>query len=277
MNKKTRRILYGILGSAFVFIAGFTTFNNSDMAVHNKYIGAAGYREYLRVENDILSRRDIARQAAINLAIAEQELLEISVPAPSSTGTIPAAVPEPAPVPSAPNSGSSTKAAPKTVKETSSKTVAASRGQATKQTSSSTISKTITVVSNGRTYSISAEERKLFARLVSAEAEGESYAGKLAVATVVINRVTSGTFPGSVTQVIMAKESGYYQFTPVIDGRINNPPSTDAVKAVDQVLGGYRSFSPKVMWFLNPKKSISGWIINKKTYYNTIGNHDFYY
>jgi N-acetylmuramoyl-L-alanine amidase len=134
-----------------------------------------------------------------------------------------------------------------------------------------------TVSGGGRSFRISAEERNLLARLVSAEAEGESYEGKLAVATVVINRVVSGTFPSCVTQVIMGKESGYYQFTPVIDGRINNAPSSDAVKAVDKVLGGYRSFPAKVMWFLNPEKSTSFWIINNKTYFKTIGNHKFYY
>ncbi|MDP4089964.1 MAG: cell wall hydrolase, partial [Bacillota bacterium] len=121
------------------------------------------------------------------------------------------------------------------------------------------------------------EERNLFARLVSAEAAGESYEGKLAVATVVINRVGSGIFPGSITQVIMGQEGGAYQFSPVLDGRINDPPTADALKAVDQVLGGYRSFSSKIMWFLNPQKSTSGWIINNKAYFTSIGNHDFYF
>ena len=42
--------------------------------------------------------------------------------------------------------------------------------------------------------SISTKEKDLFARLVEAEAKGESYEGKVAVATVVLNRVQSPEF-----------------------------------------------------------------------------------
>lgn len=120
-----------------------------------------------------------------------------------------------------------------------------------------------------------AKERDLFYRLVSAETTGEPFEGQLAVATVIINRVKSSNFANSITGVIMDKSWGY-QFTPVLDGRINNPPTASAKKAVDMVLGGYRSFGPEVMWFVNPRKAESPWIVQNRTYFKTIGNHDFY-
>ena len=49
---------------------------------------------------------------------------------------------------------------------------------------------------------LSNEEKDLFARLVEAEAKGESYEGKVAVATVVLNRLESPEFPDTVTNVI---------------------------------------------------------------------------
>jgi spore germination cell wall hydrolase CwlJ-like protein len=118
-------------------------------------------------------------------------------------------------------------------------------------------------------------ERDLFYRLVSAEAAGESFEGQLAVATVIMNRVNSPDYANTITGVIMDKSWGY-QFTPVQDGRINESPTASAKKAVDTVLNGYRSFGPEVLFFLNPKKSVSPWITNNKTFYKTIGNHDYY-
>lgn len=120
------------------------------------------------------------------------------------------------------------------------------------------------------------DEVDLFSRLVSAEATGESFDGQLAVATVIMNRVNSPDFPKTITGVIYDKTWGY-QFTPILDGRINLPASESAKKAVAMVLGGYRSFGADVTYFLNPKKAISTWIINHKTYFETIGNHDFYH
>ena len=50
--------------------------------------------------------------------------------------------------------------------------------------------------------SLSNEEKDLFSRLVEAEAKGESYEGKVAVATVVLNRLDSPEFANTVTEGI---------------------------------------------------------------------------
>jgi N-acetylmuramoyl-L-alanine amidase len=68
----------------------------------------------------------------------------------------------------------------------------------------------------------SAAELDLLARLVRAEAQGEPYQGKVAVAEVVINRTHSPLFPDSITAVINQKG----QFSPVSNGAINKPADT---------------------------------------------------
>jgi len=120
---------------------------------------------------------------------------------------------------------------------------------------------------------ISSHERDLLERLVEAEAGGEPYEGKLAVATVVMNRVNSSQFPNSIHSVIHQKN----QFSPVANGSIKKKASSDSKRAVKQVIDeGYRSFGPEVVYFLNPKIATNKWIIRNRTYVTTIGNHAFY-
>lgn len=75
-------------------------------------------------------------------------------------------------------------------------------------------------------------EVDLLARLIEAEASGESYQAKVAVGAVVINRVQSGEWAPTITDVIYQKYDNYYQFTPVQNGMINKPASDDSIKAV---------------------------------------------
>ena len=84
--------------------------------------------------------------------------------------------------------------------------------------------------------SLSNEERDLFNRLVEAEAKGESYEGKVAVATVVLNRLDSPEFPNTVTEVITQVVGNSYAFSPVQNGEINKPASEEAKQAVEEAL-----------------------------------------
>ena len=79
------------------------------------------------------------------------------------------------------------------------------------------------------------EEVELLARLVSAEAKGEPYAGQVAVAAVVLNRVEHEHFADSIREVIYDKG----QFQPVLNGAINREPSDSAIDAVKAALAGY--------------------------------------
>lgn len=80
----------------------------------------------------------------------------------------------------------------------------------------------------------------LLARLITAEADSESYITKVAVGAVVLNRVKSRIFPSSIQEVIyQVDETGSYQFEPVLNGWINRPASEEAKRAALDALNGY--------------------------------------
>lgn len=114
-------------------------------------------------------------------------------------------------------------------------------------------------------------EVNLLARLVRAEAQGESFAGKVAVAEVVLNRVESDDFPDSIGAVIY--QSG--QFSPVSNGSINKAPDEASIKAVEQALQGSNTVG-KALFFYNYKTATSRWLDSRQTV-TVIGNHTFKY
>lgn len=120
---------------------------------------------------------------------------------------------------------------------------------------------------------LSAADKQLLARLVSAEAKGESYAGKVAVATVVLNRVDSKEFPNTVKEVVYQKVSGHYAFTPVQNGAINKAADKDSIKAVEEAIA-FRGQGKGSLYFYNPKISTSKWIFSRPVTV-TIGKHRF--
>ena len=112
------------------------------------------------------------------------------------------------------------------------------------------------------------------AKIVHAEAQGELHDGKVAVANVVINRKESKEFPNNIYDVIFDRKYGV-QFTPTISGSIYNDPSKESYKAAKQALFG-NNVVGNCLYFLNPKKASSMWIVNNRLFYQSIGNHDFY-
>jgi N-acetylmuramoyl-L-alanine amidase len=113
-------------------------------------------------------------------------------------------------------------------------------------------------------------EKNLLARLVRAEAESEPYAGKVAVAEVVLNRVDSKKFPDTLKDVIYDKG----QFQPVSNGEINKPANADSIEAVNEALKKNRNVGTKSMYFYNPKTSTSHWLDHRPTT-AVIGHHVF--
>jgi N-acetylmuramoyl-L-alanine amidase len=120
---------------------------------------------------------------------------------------------------------------------------------------------------------ISEADKDLMARLVRAEAEAEPYAGKVAVATVVLNRVASSEFPNTVRSVIYEVSNGHYAFTPVANGQINKPADAASRKAVNEALA-FRGQGSGSLFFYNPKTAVSKWIFSRPVTV-TIGNHRF--
>ncbi|WP_026572841.1 cell wall hydrolase [Bacillus sp. UNC438CL73TsuS30] len=121
--------------------------------------------------------------------------------------------------------------------------------------------------------SISDKEKDLLARLVEAEAKGETYQGKVAVATVVLNRVESPHFPDTVTKVINQVVGHAYAFSPVQNGAINNSASKESIKAVEESLKREDTLDDS-FYFYNPEIATDNWIRSRKTV-ETIGDHVF--
>ena len=105
----------------------------------------------------------------------------------------------------------------------------------------------------------------LLAALIECESLGEVYEGKLAVGSVVLNRVESSRFPNTIREVIY--QSG--QFAPASSGRLElvllRGASSSCVSAAQEVLGGVRNVN--CLFFKRNTGDKEGTII---------GNHVFY-
>ncbi|MBQ8372563.1 MAG: cell wall hydrolase [Clostridia bacterium] len=112
------------------------------------------------------------------------------------------------------------------------------------------------------------------ARIISAEAKGESLLGQIAVGDVILNRVKSPLYPNTIYGVIFDRRYGI-QFSPVGNGTIYNTPSYTATLAAKICLEG-TSLSDNALFFVNPVKAPGSWISRSREYAYTIGNHDFY-
>ena len=112
---------------------------------------------------------------------------------------------------------------------------------------------------------VNASDAAMLAALIQCEAGGESYEGKLAVGSVVMNRVDSSYFPDTVVGVIY--QSG--QFSPVASGRfavvLSSGADASCVQAATEVLAGTRTLN--CLYFRRNNGLINGTVI---------GNHVFY-
>lgn len=112
-------------------------------------------------------------------------------------------------------------------------------------------------------------DKELLSRLVHAEAKGEPYQGKVAVAAVVLNRINSDQFPDTVPEVIYQEN----QFSPVADGSIKKPAGKEAKQAVNEAIA-IQSQTEKALYFYNPSISKSKWMRQLKIV-KIIGRHHF--
>ena len=112
------------------------------------------------------------------------------------------------------------------------------------------------------------------ARIINAEAGGESLIGKIAVGNVVINRKNSRSFPNSIYGVIFDRKYGT-QFSPVAIGTIYKTPNAESIIAAKICLEGY-TVSDEILYFMNPRLATSNWISRNRPFAFRIGNHNFY-
>ncbi len=120
---------------------------------------------------------------------------------------------------------------------------------------------------------ISREELLLLARLIHAEARGESLEGQVAVGAVILNRLASPYFPKTIPEIIFQKTNKVYQFTPVADGSINLEPDDKAIQAALLALAG-NDPTGGALFFYNPDISKDTWIKTLPVL-KRIGNHVF--
>ena len=119
-----------------------------------------------------------------------------------------------------------------------------------------------------------AEDLYWLSRIISAESRGEPFSGKLAVGTVVLNRVAHREFPNTVKEVIFDRRWGG-QFQPVTNGTVYDDPTEESVAAAKLCLEGVR-VAGESLYFLAPELTNNHWIMKNRDYVTTIGCHWFY-
>ena len=109
----------------------------------------------------------------------------------------------------------------------------------------------------------------LLARIISAEARGESYTGQVAVGAVVLNRVEHPSFPDSIAGVIYQPGA----FTAITDGQFNEPVAESSVRAAKEALNGSDPTGGAIYYY-TPDKTSNKWIRTRPVIVR-IGNHLF--
>ena len=124
-------------------------------------------------------------------------------------------------------------------------------------------------VSLGNGSGGSSNDLYLLAKCVYAEARGEPYTGKVAVAAVVLNRVKSAAFPNTISGVIYQPGA----FTAVCDAQINLTPDNECIAAARDAMNGWDP-TGGCLYYYNPAKTTSKWIYSRPVML-VIGNHRF--
>lgn len=123
-------------------------------------------------------------------------------------------------------------------------------------------------------FNLNQSDIDLLARLVSAESAGEPFLGQVAVAATILNRLEDPRYPNTIPGIIYQVDNGSYQYSPVLDGRINLPASSSAYQAIEQALQGIDP-SNGANGFYNPAKTTNQWVRSQPVT-AIIGEHVFF-
>ena len=115
----------------------------------------------------------------------------------------------------------------------------------------------------------SSSDVELLAKLIAAEARGESYTGQVAVGAVVLNRVTHPSFPDTVAGVIYQNGA----FAAVRDSNWNVPANETSRRAARDAVNGWDP-SGGAIYYYNPAKT-SNAFIRSRPVITVIGSHYF--
>ncbi len=110
---------------------------------------------------------------------------------------------------------------------------------------------------------------RLLARIINAEARGESYVGQVSVGAVVLNRVAHPSFPNTIAGVIFQEGA----FTAISDGQWDAEMYQTPYKAAQDALNGWDPTGGAIYYY-NPAKTTNSWIYSRPVI-TTIGKHVF--
>lgn len=121
--------------------------------------------------------------------------------------------------------------------------------------------------SNSTSYSNSDVE--LLAKVISAEARGESYEGQVAVGAVILNRVKHPSFPDSISGVVYQNGA----FSCINDSNWYADVAASAKRAAIDALNGWDP-SGGAIYYFNPKKTNDAFM-HSRPVVKVIGDHYF--
>ncbi|MDZ5254995.1 cell wall hydrolase [Clostridium sp. LIBA-8841] len=126
--------------------------------------------------------------------------------------------------------------------------------------------------SSNSTISLTKDDIYLMSQVVYAESKGEPFDGKIAVASVILNRTTDSHFPDTIQGVITQKNA----FSCVRNGKIDVVPDSDSYNAVIKAIEGCDPTN-EALYFYNPKIATCSWMKGvEKTGEKSIGQHVFF-
>ncbi len=116
----------------------------------------------------------------------------------------------------------------------------------------------------------SSADLTLLARIIAAEARGESYNGQVAVGAVILNRVKHPSFPNTLSGVIYQPGA----FTAISDGQFSSTTVPDSCRrAASDAMNGWDPTGGCIYYF-NPATATSSWIWSRPQVIK-IGRHIF--
>lgn len=123
--------------------------------------------------------------------------------------------------------------------------------------------------SSSSSTSYSSSDVQLLAKVISAEARGESYEGQVAVGAVILNRVKHPSFPDSLSGVIYQNGA----FSCVNDSNWYAEVAESAKRAAVDALNGWDP-SGGAIYYYNPKKTNDAFM-HSRPIVKVIGDHRF--
>lgn len=130
-------------------------------------------------------------------------------------------------------------------------------------------SKTLAAIGISGGSSYNSADYELLARIISAEARGETYLGQVAVGAVVLNRMEHPSFPDTLSGVVYQNGA----FSCLYDGQFYEPIADSAYSAARDAINGLDPTGGAIYYY-NPKTATNKWITSRPVI-TTIGRHVF--